>query len=187
MACSRTLSAEWGGKFQPPAPVPPFKNFGSGSIHSTLLVLGVPAPQTCLQLSWSICIKIIFLTKYEEMDSCSLEANVHTARIFVKYWSTFISDFFYFRCDCSSWFEHPPCGSEHLFHQEKLAVTQHSLRNCVDHLAVLSHIGYTIRCKFILAIRHYPPVKVQRPDNFAFFQCPGVFALAMVVFSSLNC
>jgi len=39
------------------------------------------------------------------------------------------------------------CGSEHLFHREKLAVTQHSLRNCVDHLGVLSHIGYVIRCK----------------------------------------
>jgi len=127
-------------KFQTPAPVPPFKNFGSGSSHSTLLVLRVPAPQTCLQLPWSICIKITFLTKYEVMDSWSLEENVHTPRKFVKYWSTLISDFFDFRCDCSSWFAHPPCGSEHLFHREKLAVTQQSLRNYVDHLAVLSHI-----------------------------------------------
>jgi len=68
-------------KFQTPAPVPPFKNFGSGSSHSTLLVLRVPAPQTCLQLPWSICIKITFLTKYEVMDSWSLEENVHTPRI----------------------------------------------------------------------------------------------------------
>ena len=41
-----------------------------------------------------------------------------------------------------------PCGSEHLFHRERPVATQHSLRNCVDHLAALSHIGYPIRCKF---------------------------------------
>jgi len=41
-----------------------------------------------------------------------------------------------------------PCGFEHLIHRERPVATQHSLRNCVDHLAALSHIGYTIRCKF---------------------------------------
>jgi len=41
-----------------------------------------------------------------------------------------------------------PYGSEHLIHLQGLVATQHSLRNCVDHLAALSHTGYTIRCKF---------------------------------------
>ena len=91
-----TMSAEQGRKFQTPAPVPPFKNFGFGSSHSTLLVLRVAVPQTCLKLSWSICIKITFLKKYEEMDSWSLEANVHTPRKIVKYCSTLIVDFFNF-------------------------------------------------------------------------------------------
>ena len=36
-----------------------------------------------------------------------------------------------------------PCESQHLSQRQRSAATQHSLRNCVDHLAALSHVGYT--------------------------------------------
>jgi len=98
------MSAKRELKFQTPAPVPPFKSFGSGSSHSTLLVVRVAIPQTCFQLSWWICIKIRFLTKFEEIDSWSLEASVHTPRKILKYWSTLIAHFFTLCCDCSSSF-----------------------------------------------------------------------------------
>jgi len=59
------------------------------------------------------------------------------------------------------------------FHRERPVVTQHSLRNCVDHLAALSHTGYTIRCKFGLLCMHlYRPVKGQRLDNLPVFMVP---------------
>jgi len=38
-----------------------------------------------------------------------------------------------------------PCESEHLTHRERLVATQHSLRNCADHLSALSHAHATTR------------------------------------------
>jgi len=79
-----------------------------------------------------------------------------------------------------------PCGSEHLFHRERPVATQHSLRNCVDHLAALSHTGYPIRCKFGLLCTLIDQSRGKDSITLRFFRCPGVFAIAMVSFSSLK-
>ena len=76
------------------------------------------------------------------------------------------------------------CGSEHLAHRERPVATQHSLRNCVDHLATLSHIGHTIRCKFGFLYTFIHQSRGNDSITFRFFWCPGVFAIAMVSFSS---
>ena len=61
-----------------------------------------------------------------------------------------------------------------------------TLRNCVDHLAALSHIGYPIRCKFGLLCTLIDQSKGNDSITLRFFRCPGVFAIAMVSFSSLK-
>jgi len=60
-----------------------------------------------------------------------------------------------------------PWGSEHLIHRERPVATQHSLRNCVDHLAALSH-AYDFDVN-LACYTPYPPVKGQRLDNLSFF------------------
>ena len=62
---------------------------------------------------------------------------------------------------------------------------QHSLRNCVDHLAALSHIGCTIRWKLGLLSTFIDQPRGNDSITFRFFRCPGVFAIVMVSFSSL--
>jgi len=69
---------------------------------------------------------------------------------------------------------------------ERPVATQHSLRNCVDHLAALSHIGYPIRYKFGLLCTLIDQSRGNDSITLRFFQCPGVFAIAMVSFSSLK-
>jgi len=68
-----------------------------------------------------------------------------------------------------------PCRSEHLIHQERPVVTQHSLRNCIDHRAALFQTQH-----FDLNLvydRDYSPVKGQQLGNLLFFQRPGVFVM----------
>ena len=79
-----------------------------------------------------------------------------------------------------------PCGSEQPIHRERPVATQHSLRNCVDHMAAPSHMGHTIRCEFGLLCTFIDQPRGNDSKAFQLFQCPGVFAIAMVSFSSLK-
>jgi len=70
--------------------------------------------------------------------------------------------------------------------RERPVATQHSLSDCVDHLAALSHIGYPIRCELGLLCTLIDQSRGNDSITLRFFRCPGVFAIAIVSFSSLN-
>jgi len=78
-------------------------------------------------------------------------------------------------------------GSEHMIHRERPVATQHSLRNCVDRLAALSHAyDFDVNLAYY---RPYPPVKEQRFDNLPFFSVPWRFCNCygfFLVFEILN-
>ena len=51
-----------------------------------------------------------------------------------------------------------PYGSEHLFHRERPVASQHSLRNCVDHLAALP----TQAIRFDVNVTCYAPLSASQ-------------------------
>ena len=77
-----------------------------------------------------------------------------------------------------------PCGPEHLIHRERPLATQHSLRNCADHLAALSHVHDFDLNLFAIDLIHQS--RGNEFITFGFFHCPGVFAIVMVSFLCLK-
>ena len=88
-----------------------------------------------------------------------------------------------------------PCGSEQPIHRERPVATQHTLRNCVDHLAAPSHIYATPRVvtKLKLAVEGHRldnlpvPSVPWRPCTNLCFSCWILFVAKYNQLNSTHC